>query len=60
MRGRLGRDRMDLKLPMQSVPITTDIVSSNFQQYFSYIVAVSFLLEETEGPGENHLPVASH
>jgi hypothetical protein len=32
MRGRLGRDRMDLKLPMQSVPITTDIVSSNLDQ----------------------------
>jgi hypothetical protein len=28
-----------------------------FQQYFSYIVAVSFIAEET---GENHRPVASH
>ena len=31
-----------------------------FQHYFSYIVAVSLLLEETEVPGENHQPVASH
>jgi hypothetical protein len=30
------------------------------QQYFSYIVAVSFIGEETGGPGENHRPVASH
>ena len=30
MRGRRGSDRMvDLKLPMQSVPITTKVVSSN-------------------------------
>ena len=31
VRGRLGRDRMvlDLLLPMQSLPITTDVVSSN-------------------------------
>ena len=30
-RGRRGRDRMvvDLQLPVQSVPITTEIVSSN-------------------------------
>jgi len=45
-----------LLLPMQSVPITTNVVSSNpfqtrctwynichFQQYFSYIVAVCFI-----------------
>jgi hypothetical protein len=33
-----------------------------FQQYFSYIVAVSFILfeKETRGLGENHWPVASH
>ena len=34
--GRLGRDRMivglDLLLPMQSVPITIDVVSSNLDQ----------------------------
>ena len=30
---RRGRDRMvDLQLPMQSVPITTDVVSSNLDQ----------------------------
>jgi len=29
-------------------------VKSHFQQYFSYIVAVSFI------GGENHQPVASH
>jgi hypothetical protein len=44
IRGRRGRDRivvgfkttnaikLDLKLQMQSVPITTDVVSSNFDQ----------------------------
>ena len=33
----------------------------DFQQYFSYIVAVSFIgREETGVPGENHRPVASH
>jgi hypothetical protein len=31
-----------------------------FQQYFSYIVAVSFIVEETGVPGENHRPAASH
>jgi hypothetical protein len=36
-----------------------DGVKRHFQQYFSYIVAVS-LVEETEGPGEKHSPVASH
>ena len=32
--GRYGRERMlvGLQLPMQSVPITTDVVSSNFDQ----------------------------
>jgi hypothetical protein len=32
--GRLGHDRMvvGLLLPMQSVPITTDVVSSNLDQ----------------------------
>ena len=28
-RGRCGRDGMDLQLPVQSIPITTYIVSSN-------------------------------
>ena len=28
-RGRSGRDRMDLQLPMQYLSITTKIVSSN-------------------------------
>ena len=33
-RDRRGRDRMvvGLELPMQSVPITTDVVSSNLDQ----------------------------
>ena len=35
-------------------------VSSHFQQYFSYIGAVSFIGGETGVPGENHLLVASH
>jgi hypothetical protein len=29
------------------------------QQYFSYIVAISLLVEETGVPGENHRPVVS-
>jgi hypothetical protein len=32
----------------------------HFQQYFSYFVAVSFIGEESGGPGENHCPVASY
>jgi hypothetical protein len=32
----------------------------HFQQYFSYIMAVSLLVEVIGGPGENHRPVASH
>ena len=31
-RGRRGRDRMHSQLSMQSVPITTDVVSSNLDQ----------------------------
>jgi hypothetical protein len=30
------------------------------KQYFSYIAAVSLLVEETGVPGENHRPAASH
>ena len=37
-----------------------DGVQRHFQQYFNYIVAVSFIGEETGGPGENSRPVASH
>ena len=33
-------------------------VKRHFQQYFSYIVAVIFFMEETGVPGENHRPVA--
>jgi len=33
-----------------------DGVKRHFQQYFSYIVAVSFI---GGGPGENHRPVTS-
>jgi len=32
----------------------------HFQQYFSYIVAVSLLVVETAVLGENHRPVASY
>jgi len=28
--------------------------------YFSYIMAVNLLVEESEVPGENHRPAASH
>ena len=31
----------------------------HFQQYFSYIVAVRFIIENTGVPGENHRLVAS-
>jgi hypothetical protein len=37
-----------------------DGVKHHFQQYFSYIVAVSFIGGGNGGPGENHRPVASH
>jgi hypothetical protein len=51
---------------MQSVPITTDAVSSNidqgvfdavyrhFQQYFSYIVTDRFIGGGNQRPGENN------
>ena len=32
----------------------------HFQQYFSYIVVVSLLVEETGVPEENHRSAASH
>jgi hypothetical protein len=35
-------------------------VLRHLQQYFSYIVVVSFLAKETGVPGENHRPAASH
>jgi hypothetical protein len=35
-------------------------VLHHFQQYFSYIMAVVLLEEETRVPGENHWPVASN
>jgi hypothetical protein len=35
-----------------------DDVQHPFQQYFSYIVMVSFIGDETGGPGENHRPAA--
>jgi hypothetical protein len=35
-------------------------VLHHFQQYFSNIVAVSFIRGGNRVPGENHWPVASH
>jgi len=35
-------------------------VGSGVQQYFSYIVLVSFIGEETEVPRENHTPTTNH
>ena len=35
-------------------------VSHHFQQYFSYIVVVSFIGGGNQSTGENHRPVASH
>jgi hypothetical protein len=31
-----------------------------FQQFFSYVVVVSFIGGGNRGPGENHRPVSSH
>jgi hypothetical protein len=36
------------------------VAKRHFQQYFSYIVAVSLLVKETRVPKENHRSVASH
>ena len=36
------------------------LVYGVLQQYFSYIIVVSFLVEETGVPGEIHRSVASH
>jgi len=33
---------------------------ATFNNIFSYIMAVSFIVEETRVPGENHRPTASH
>jgi hypothetical protein len=35
------------------------MVFANFQQYFSYIMAVSFIAGGNQSTGENHQPVAS-
>ena len=35
------------------------VFNVHFQQFFSYIVAVSLLVEETGVPRENHRPVKS-
>jgi hypothetical protein len=35
-------------------------VLPHFQQYFSYIMAVSVIGGKTGVPGKNHWPVASH
>ena len=45
--GRRGRDRMilDLQLPMQSVPITTNVVSSNpTQAKQHYVINIFFCI----------------
>jgi hypothetical protein len=47
-RGCRGRDRMVVRF------------TTHFQQYFSYIVAASFIGGETAVPEENNRPVASH
>jgi hypothetical protein len=36
------------------------VFNATSEQYFSYIVAIILLVEETEEPGENHRPAASH
>jgi hypothetical protein len=70
VRDHRGRDRMVGGFT-QSVSITIHAVSSNtfqcevysiqhFQQYFSYIMATSLVVEEAGVPGENHRPWASN
>jgi hypothetical protein len=62
MQKKLGcRDRMVVEfiIPVQSVPITTNVVSSNlFNATFNNIPVISLwsvlLMEETGVPGENH------
>jgi hypothetical protein len=58
---------------MQSVPITTDVVSSNQGEVYNIMMVFNatfnnisvillrsvLLVEETGGSGENHRPVAS-
>ena len=41
-KGRRGRDRIVIGLPMQSVPITTDVVSSNLDRGEMYNSSVVF------------------
>ena len=36
------------------------VFNATFNNYFSYIMTVSLMVEETGVPGENHRPVASH
>ena len=45
---------------IQSIRVRVMVFNAPFQQYFIYIVAVSFTVEETGVPGENHQPVANH
>ena len=52
--GRGGRDRMvvGFKLPMQSVPITTNVVSSNLDQGEMYNImssSLSVICDKTDG-----------
>jgi hypothetical protein len=56
--GRRGWDH-SFQLPMQSVPITTDVVCLMvFNATFNNISVISWwsvlFVEETRGPGENH------
>ena len=37
-----------------------DGVKRHFQQYFSYVMTISFISEGNRGHRENHLPIASH
>jgi hypothetical protein len=46
---------LDFQLHMQSVPITTNVASSNPITWRSVL-----LVAETVVPGENHRPAASH
>ena len=45
---------------MSSKPSMAYDDSRIFQQYFSYIVVVNFIVEEIRILGENHRPIAIH
>jgi hypothetical protein len=60
----LTSDGEDIIIPFDSKPIVSKFGpisrERHFQQYFSYIVAVSFIGGETEISGKNHQQTLSY